>query len=184
MLLLGKKKGKRDEEEEKKEGKEKKIKTSPSEIRWRKEIGELDLPDHAEVDFPDENDISNFNVTVDLSKEDCIWEGGIYKFSINIPKQYPHKPPKVRCETQIYHPNINMDGAVCLNILRDDWKPILTVNAVILGLIFLFIEPNPEDPLNHDASELMRNDLSAFESEVRRSLRGEKIDGYKFHAFI
>jgi len=41
--------------------------------------------------------------------------------------------------------------------LRDDWRPVLGVNAVILGLIFLFIEPNPMDPLNHEAAEMMRD---------------------------
>ena len=184
MLLLGKKKDKREEEEEKKGSEGKKVKTSPAELRWRKEIGELDLPPHAEVDFPDDNDICNFKVLVDLTKEDCLWKGGKYLFSLNIPKSYPHKPPKVKCETQIYHPNINMDGAVCLNILRDDWKPILTVNAVILGLIFLFIEPNPDDPLNHEAAELMRDNSPEFESEVRRSLRGEKVAGVKFPKFV
>mmetsp|Transcript_14674 Transcript_14674/g.16385 ORF Transcript_14674/g.16385 Transcript_14674/m.16385 type:complete len:186 (+) Transcript_14674:3-560(+) len=185
MLLLGKKKDKREEEEEKKGGTgKKKIRTSPAELRWKKEIAELDLPDHAEVDIPNDLDICNFNVTVDLTKEDCIWKGGIYKFSINIPKSYPHKPPKVHCDTQIYHPNINTEGAVCLNILRDDWKPILTVNAVILGLIFLFIEPNPDDPLNHEAAELMRDNSSEFSKEVKRSLRGESIDGFTFAKFI
>lgn len=162
---------------------EKKVKTSPAEIRWRKEIPELDLPDHAEINLDEEN-IMKFSVTVDLKKEETLWKGGKYTFSIEIPKTYPHKPPKVRCDTQIYHPNINMEGAVCLNILRDDWKPILTVNAVILGLIFLFIEPNPEDPLNHEAAELMRDDQKEFERKVKRSLRGETIDGVDFPQFI
>ena len=55
-----------------------------------------------------------------------------------------------------------MEGAVCLNILRADWKPVLGINAVVLCLIFLFIEPNPNDPLNHDAAAKMRTDPSAF----------------------
>ena len=50
----------------------------------------------------------------------------------------------------VYHPNINLEGNVCLNILREDWKPVLDINAVIYGLIYLFYEPNPEDPLNHE----------------------------------
>ena len=185
LKLVGKKKDdKRAEEENKGKGEEeKKTKTSPAEIRWRKEIPELDLPDHAEVDL-NEEDIMNFSVIVDLKKEDCMWKGGKYKFLVQIPKSYPHKPPKVRCETQIYHPNINMEGAVCLNILRDDWKPILTVNAVILGLIFLFIEPNPDDPLNHEAAELMRDDPKTFEGTVRKSLKGEYVDGVQFPQFI
>jgi ubiquitin-protein ligase len=91
------KKTKRTEEEEKKGDKsEKKKKTTPAEIRWRKEIPELDLPDHAETNFPDDKDIMNFEVYIDLSNEDCLWQGGKYKFTINVPKQYPHKPPKVK----------------------------------------------------------------------------------------
>ncbi len=65
-----------------------------------------------------------------------------------------------------------MQGNVCLNILRADWKPVLGINAVILGLIFLFIEPNATDPLNHEAAELMRNKLNDFKTKVNRTLRG------------
>ena len=61
------------------------------------------------------------------------------------------------CNTTIYHPNIDLQGAVCLNILREDWKPVLDINAVIYGLIYLFYDPNPGDPLNHEAADLFRN---------------------------
>lgn len=53
---------------------------------------------------------------------------------------------------QIYHPNIDLAGKVCLNILRADWRPIYDVAAVVNGLIFLFYDPNPNDPLNKGAS--------------------------------
>lgn len=49
---------------------------------------------------------------------------------------------------QIYHPNIDLEGNVCLNILREDWKPVLNLQSIVVGLQFLFLEPNPEDPLN------------------------------------
>ena len=51
-----------------------------------------------------------------------------------MPKTYPHDPPKVQCETTVFHPNIDMEGHVCLNILREDWKPVLTIQSVIMGL--------------------------------------------------
>ena len=49
---------------------------------------------------------------------------------------------------QIYHPNIDTQGSVCLNILRQDWRPVFNLNSVMIGLLFLFLEPNPDDPLN------------------------------------
>ena len=50
------------------------------------------------------------------------------------------------------------DGNVCLNILREDWKPVLTINSIVYGLQYLFLEPNPDDPLNKEAAtELQAN---------------------------
>jgi ubiquitin-protein ligase len=60
-------------------------------------------------------------------------------FNFKIGPNYPHEAPKVKCETQVYHPNIDLEGNICLNILREDWKPVLTVNSVIYGLQYLFL---------------------------------------------
>lgn len=94
------------------------------------------------------------------------WIGARYDFTFSIPALYPHEPPKVVCVTKIYHPNIDLAGAVCLNILREDWKPVLDINAVIYGLIYLFYEPNPDDPLNKEAAELFRADKAQVRSEI------------------
>ena len=77
-----------------------------------------------------------------------------------------------------------MEGNVCLNILRADWKPVLGMNTVILGLIFLFIEPNPDDPLNKEAAQLMRENEYLFREKVTKSLKGGIIDGKQFIKFI
>jgi hypothetical protein len=37
------------------------------------------------------------------------------------------------------------------NILREDWKPVLNLSSVMVGLQYLFLEPNPDDPLNKGA---------------------------------
>lgn len=93
-------------------------------------------------------------------------------------------PEKVLCETMIYHPNINLEGNVCLNILREDWKPVLDINAVIYGLVYLFYEPNPDDPLNHEAAELFRNNISRFEQTVQRTLKGCQLQGKTFERLV
>jgi ubiquitin-conjugating enzyme E2 M len=120
------------------------------------DITDLDGGTVATVEFPNPNDLTNFNVTV--SPDSGFWSGAKYHFTFAIPALYPHEPPKVTCNTKIYHPNINLAGAVCLNILREDWKPVLDINAVIYGLIYLYYEPNPDDPLNREAADLYRTD--------------------------
>ncbi|KAH8503508.1 hypothetical protein H0E87_014692 [Populus deltoides] len=73
---------------------------------------------------------------------------------------------------EVYHPNIDLEGNVCLNILREDWKPVLNINTIIYGLYHLFTEPNYEDPLNHDAAAVLRDNPKMFESNVRRAMTG------------
>lgn len=128
----------------------------PSTSFIRTDIADLDGGAVAQVDFPNPNDLTNFNVTV--SPDSGFWSGAKYLFTIAIPALYPHEPPKVTCRTKIYHPNINLEGNVCLNILREEWKPVLDINAVIYGMIYLFYEPNPDDPLNREAADLYRTD--------------------------
>ena len=71
-----------------------------------------------------------------------------------------------------------------MNILREDWKPVLGVNSVILGLIFLFIEPNPNDPLNHDAAKHMRDNFNSFVQQVKKTLKGGNFEGLSFPKMI
>ncbi|KAL0583226.1 hypothetical protein ABG067_006834 [Albugo candida] len=163
-------------------GGSKEKKRTPGEIRIQKDIAELDGGDAANVTFPDTNDLTVFNVKIKV--DNGYWKGAAYNFSFRIPPMYPHEPPKVRCHTKIYHPNIDLDGNVCLNILREDWKPVLDINSVIYGLIYLFYEPNSDDPLNREAAELFRSNPSEFARIVKRTLRGYSIQGIDFERFI
>ena len=136
----------------------------------------------AKIDFPNPNDLTAFIVTI--SPDSGYWKGATYDFTFAIPPHYPHSPPKVDCTTKIYHPNIDLQGKVCLNILREDWRPVLDINSVIYGLIYLFYEPNPDDPLNHEAAELYRKDIKQFERLVHRTLRGGTMDGIYFEKLV
>ena len=122
--------------------------------------------------MPDPNNISLITITIDLSGEETsIWRGGRYTFKLTVPPEYPHKPPKAHCETPVYHPNIDTEGKVCLNILRADWKPVLDTQAIVHGLIFLFLEPNPDDPLDENiANHWKRNEKEAMQHAQKYTL--------------
>merc|ERR1712070_1196383 len=154
-------------------------KTSPGLIRLQKDVSELSLDKHTAIDFYNGmEDLMNFKVRV--TPDEGYYKGGTFVFNFKTPNNYPHDPPKVKCETMVYHPNIDLEGNVCLNILREDWKPVLTISSIIYGLQFLMLEPNPDDPLNKEAAELFRDNRRLFEQNVQRSMRGGSIGGYTF----
>jgi ubiquitin-conjugating enzyme E2 M len=101
------------------------------------------------MNFPVPDDILQFEVNI--MPDEGYYKGGNLHFQFKIGANYPHDPPKVQCTQRIYHPNIDLDGNVCLNILREDWKPVLSLNSILVGLQYLFLEPNADDPLNKGA---------------------------------
>uniref|UniRef100_A0A8C4TTY6 NEDD8-conjugating enzyme UBC12 n=1 Tax=Falco tinnunculus TaxID=100819 RepID=A0A8C4TTY6_FALTI len=90
-----------------------------------------------EIDFSDQDDLLHFRLLI--CPDEGFYKGGKFVFSFKVGQGYPHDPPKVKCETMVYHPNIDLEGNVCLNILREDWKPVLTINSIIYGLQYLFL---------------------------------------------
>jgi len=120
----------------------------------------------------------NFNITT--KPNEAFYKGGSFIFTFRIPLGYPHEAPKVHCDTPIYHPNIDIKGNVCLNLLREDWKPVLSISSVIFGLQFLFLEPNPDDPLNTDAADLLKKNRIEYEQNVYRSLHGGTVNGITY----
>ena len=96
------------------------------------DLSELSLGSTMHTNFPNPDDILNFTLTID--PDEGMYKGGVFSFSFAINQNFPHDPPKVKCSQKIYHPNIDLEGNVCLNILREDWKPVLNLNAVIVGL--------------------------------------------------
>jgi len=153
----------------------KRPKTSAAQIRVQKDLTELDLPSTMKTNFPDPADLLNFTLTI--TPDEGMYRGGAFQFSFVINTNYPHEPPKVKCTQKIYHPNVDLEGNVCLNILREDWKPVLNLNSVMVGLQYLFLEPNADDPLNKEAAEDLRRDRSVFSDNVKSSLRGGRIKG-------
>ncbi|KAG8461775.1 hypothetical protein KFE25_001393 [Diacronema lutheri] len=160
--------------EEEKAAAEGKTKASAGQIRMQKDLSELTLGKGVELEFHmGADNLMEFKVHV--MPDDGMYKGGRFTFDFKVSPSYPHEPPKVLCETTVYHPNIDMEGHVCLNILREDWKPVLTINSVIYGLTFLMLEPNADDPLNKEAATMLEQNRKQFEQIVRRTLRGGQM---------
>ena len=128
-----------------------------------------------------DDDLSLDVICVTLAPKTGLYRGGKFDFELDVSTEYPACPPVVHCMTQIYHPNIDFSdesGEVCLNLLDELWTSNMTLEDVVQGLLFLLQNPNIEDPLNcmFTGSE----DEEEFQQNVRRSLRGEEVDGVPF----
>ena len=84
--------------------------------------------------FPEEENIFCWKGTITGSK-DGVFEGTEYKLSLSFPNDYPFKPPKVKFETACFHPNVDVHGNVCLDILQ---VIRVFVSFVLFGLLFSF----------------------------------------------
>ncbi|KAG5437110.1 hypothetical protein PCANB_001231 [Pneumocystis canis] len=98
--------------------------------RINKELGDLakDPPSSCSAG-PIGDDLFHWQATI-LGPGDSPYSGGVFFLAIHFPTDYPFKPPKVNFTTRIYHPNINSNGSICLDILRDQWSPALTISKV------------------------------------------------------
>ncbi|ONK63495.1 uncharacterized protein A4U43_C07F15740 [Asparagus officinalis] len=106
--------------------------------------------------FPEGDNIFNWKGTITGSK-DTVYEGMIYKLCLSFPTDYPFKPPKVKFETACFHPNVDVLGNICLDILQDKWSSAYDVRTILLSIQSLLGEPNNESPLNTQAAALWIN---------------------------
>ena len=73
------------------------------------------------------DDLFHWQATI-MGPPESPYQGGVFFLTIHFPTDYPFKPPKVAFTTRIYHPNINSNGSICLDILRSQWSPALTIS--------------------------------------------------------
>ena len=82
---------------------------------------------------------------------------------IVIPESYPFQPVKMKLITKVY-PNISSaSGAICLDILKDAWSPVLTLKSTLISLQSLLCSPEPNDPRDAEVAKHYMTSKSSFE---------------------
>ena len=102
-----------------------------------------------------------------IGPEDTPWEGGTFFLRIEISEQYPETAPSIRFVNHLFHPNIYVDGHICLDILQNRWTPQYNIVTVLLSIQSLLNDPNPLSPANQAASSMYSNHREMYYMKVR-----------------
>ncbi|KAF2555055.1 probable ubiquitin-conjugating enzyme E2 31 [Brassica rapa] len=134
--------------------------------RIEKEFKDMTSKDSLYSIGRDSNNLFKWNAMIQ-GPEGTPYAGGMFSIDIKFPKNYPFTAPKFTFKTRIYHPNINSEGSICLDILKDKWSPPLTVEKVLLSITSLLADPNPDDPLVGEIGELFKSNNFLFNQRAR-----------------
>lgn len=116
----------------------------------------------------DEGDLLHWRAYI-IGPPDTPFEGGRFELDIAVPKNYPLRPPKIYFITKIFHPNIHFKtGEICLDLLKNAWSAVYTLQSVCRSIIALLSHPEPDSPLNCDCGNLLRSgDVRGYNSLAR-----------------
>ncbi|KAF8931003.1 Ubiquitin-conjugating enzyme E2 T [Dissophora ornata] len=140
-------------------------------IRMRKELRDLEIsPPQGAICYPLNDNIVHLQAELNGPTE-TPYEGGTFKIEIHIPERYPFEPPRCQFLTRVYHPNIDDQGRICLNILKcppkGTWGPAISITTMLMSLRILLANPNPDDPLLVEVANEFNENRELFNQKAR-----------------
>lgn len=139
------------------------VKREIQEVLKDKEIKECQIRLH----LIDEADVTHLRGEFPGPSE-TPYEGGTFFLDIHIPPTYPFTPPKVKFITKIWHPNISSQtGAICLDILKDQWAAAMTLRTVLLSIQALMNAAEPDDPQDAVVASQYKDDHAGYVKTAR-----------------
>ena len=137
--------------------------------RITKELKAIKKEEDASISAEPINDnLNQWKATI-IGPIGTAYEYGIFNLKVDIPANYPLIPPKIQFITPVYHPNINRSGHICLDILKESgWSPAQTIRTLLISIISLLDNPNPDDPLVGSIAKEYKEDLHLFKKKARK----------------
>uniref|UniRef100_A0A3B1ITH3 Ubiquitin conjugating enzyme E2 C n=1 Tax=Astyanax mexicanus TaxID=7994 RepID=A0A3B1ITH3_ASTMX len=83
--------------------------------------------------FPESDNLFKWIGTID-GAQGTVYEGLRYKLSLEFPSGYPYSAPRVKFITACFHPNVDENGFICLDILKDKWSALYDVRSILLSI--------------------------------------------------
>ncbi|KAE8315045.1 ubiquitin-conjugating enzyme/RWD-like protein [Aspergillus transmontanensis] len=135
--------------------------------RIEKELADLQEEDSSSYSVgPTGDNMYQWQGTI-TGPEESPYSGGVFYIAIAFPTDYPFGPPKVSFTTKIYHPNINGNGTIGLDILKGQWGPHLTISKVLQSIYSMLTEPHLDNPLVPDIAHIYETDHPQYEAMAR-----------------
>lgn len=130
-----------------------------------------------------DNDLFTWEALI-TGPTDTAYDGGCFECTMKFPQDYPLNPPTMRFTKPLWHPNVYPDGRVCISILHapgedrfgyekscERWSPVQSVEKILMSVISMLAEPNPESPANIEAAKMWRADKECYSAKVHRDVR-------------
>lgn len=145
----------------------------PSKVNRRQKADILKLINSKyELEFTDESKMNDFYIKF-RGPESTLYANGLWTLHVVLPSEYPYKSPSIGFMNRIYHPNVDeISGSICLDVINQTWTPMFD----LLNIFDVFIPqllryPNPADPLNGQAAQLLLRDENKYNNRVKEYVR-------------
>ncbi|TVU28308.1 hypothetical protein EJB05_19821 [Eragrostis curvula] len=159
--------------------------SAPKEPCWRRIRKELhqfwvDPPPFCRPGRSPVTDLLHWEVIID-GPEDSPYAGGTFPVDVQFPCDNPFKPTKITFKTKVFHPNIDSEGQMVLDIFKENWSPAMTINTLLLSIVSVLYDPMLDYPINSDIARLYQRNIKLYEEKARawtRKYSSEPVVSY------